>query len=103
MALKVSWQEDGPVIVFLDGAVDRDTVPELRRKVFRDVVKKRPNQVRVDLSAVGRMDTAGLAFLLELRNALKGQGAILRLDGMTDAVRRLVDLARLENLLSDSP
>jgi len=100
--LTVSWEEGGSVRILCDGVLDRDTVPELRRRLFRDVVKKRPTDVRLDVSAVERMDTAGLAFVLELRNALKSQGIGFRLDGITDSVRRLVGLARLENLLFES-
>ncbi len=100
--LTVSWEEGGSVRILCDGVLDRDTVPELRRRLFRDVVKKRPTGVRLDVSAVERLDTAGLAFVLELRNALKSQGIGFRLDGITDSVRRLVGLARLENLLFES-
>lgn len=103
MALEVVWEDDGSVGISLHGILDRDTVPELRRKIFRDVFRKRPNRVRVDVSAVDRMDTAGLALLLEMRNAVKGRGAGFRLSGVTDSVRRLADLARLENLLFDAP
>lgn len=102
MPLTVSWEEGGLVRISCDGVLDRDTVPELRRRLVRDVVKKRPARVRLDVSAVERLDTAGLAFLLELRNALKSQGAGFHLDGVTDSVRRLVSLARLENLLFES-
>lgn len=103
MALKVQWEEDGSVRVSFHGALDRDTVPEVRRKVFRDVLKRRPNGVRVDVSVVDRVDTAGLAFLLEMRNAVKGRGAPFELEGITDSLRRLVSLARLDNLLFENP
>lgn len=103
MALKVQWGDDGWVRVSFQGALDRDAVPELRRKVFRDVLKRRPNGVRVDVSTVERVDTAGLAFLLEMRNAVKGRGAPFHLEGLTDSLRRLVSLARLDNLLFEHP
>lgn len=100
--LTVSWEEGGSVRISCDGVLDRDTVPDLSRRLFRDVLKKRPRHLRLDLSAVERMDTAGLAFVLELRNALKSQGAGFRLEGVTDSIRRLVALARLENLLFEN-
>lgn len=100
MAFSVTWEPDGAVRVFLEGRVDRETVPALRRQFFRGVLRRRPKRLLVNLSSVDRMDTAGLALLVELRNAMARHDGELWLDTVTDPVRRLIGLARLDNLLA---
>lgn len=102
MAFSVTWEQDGAGRIFLKGHVDRDTVPALRRRLFREVLSRRPKRLLLDLSSIDRMDTAGLALLVELRNAMARHDGELRLDGVTDSVRRLMGLARLDNLLAVS-
>ncbi|ROR03102.1 phospholipid transport system transporter-binding protein [Desulfosoma caldarium] len=99
MAFSVTWEQDGSGRIFLQGHLNRDTVPMLRRRLFREVLNRRVARLCVNLSSVDRMDTAGLALLVELRNALARQNGELCLDGVTESVRRLIDLARLNNLL----
>ncbi|MEJ5347142.1 MAG: STAS domain-containing protein [Desulfosoma sp.] len=100
MAFSVTWEQDGTGRIVLDGILDRDTVPEVRRRLFRAVLSKRPRRLFLNLSTVERMDTAGLALLVELRNAATRQGGAFYLEEVPESVQRLIGLARLENLLA---
>lgn len=100
MGISVVWDQDGSVTVSLNDVVDRDTVPQVRRYLFKNVVAKRPRRLVVEMSAVQRMDTAGVALLVELRNAMSRQNAEFCLKDVTEPARRLIGLARVHNLLN---
>lgn len=53
----------------------------------------------LDLSGVRSVDSAGLAFLLELQRRARAAGGSLRLRGAGDRVRRLAVFFELEPLL----
>jgi len=45
---------------------------------------------------VERMDTAGVAVMVEVLQAVSGRGSILCVDGLSEEARRLFRLARLD-------
>jgi len=53
----------------------------------------------LDLSAVSRVDSAGLALLLELDRASRARGAPLKIRGAGEQVRRLAAFFGLEPIL----
>ncbi|HWU69316.1 MAG TPA: STAS domain-containing protein [Stenotrophobium sp.] len=53
----------------------------------------------LDLSAVSRADSAGIALLLELQRRAQAQGRTLRIDGASQQLRGLVRFFGLENIL----
>ncbi len=53
----------------------------------------KPNNLKVDASALGAWDTALIVFLLDLKKRCDGAGISLDLSGLPEGPRRLVDLA----------
>lgn len=95
----MKWvKERGPVVVF-EGRLDKETVPEARRRVLKALKRNPAGSLDVDLSRLERMDTAGVALLVELhRNALR-KGGRVRLRGLNEGARRMIQLARLDQVL----
>ncbi|QCQ21200.1 STAS domain-containing protein [Desulfoglaeba alkanexedens] len=95
----MKWiKERGPVVAF-EGRLDKETVPEARRRVLKALKRNPAGSLDVDLSRLERMDTAGVALLVELhRNALR-KGGKVRLRGLNEGARRMIQLARLDQVL----
>ena len=91
-------EEGGAVIVALEGDVDLQSSPDARKVLLECVARKKP--VLVDLSGVGYIDSSGVASLVEsLQTARKG-GSTLVLVSVSDGVRRVLELARLDKVFT---
>ncbi len=99
MSVSMEWiEEPGPVVAF-EGRLDKETVPEARRRILKALRRNPAGSLDVDLSRLERMDTAGVALLVELhRNALR-KGGRLRLRRLNEGARRMIQLARLDHVL----
>lgn len=57
-------EENGRLTVFLSGDIDHATARPMMLELDREVVKRTPCALRVDMSAVTFMDSSGIAVLL---------------------------------------
>lgn len=96
MEIKQRTTKDA-VIVGLSGEVDMSTSPAARR-VFLDLVEKKPNKIVVDLSQVTYIDSSGLATLVECFQNTRKYGGKLRLFGLNDNIKDVFSLARLDTI-----
>lgn len=96
--MNVRETKSGRAELELEGAVNFETVPALRKKIFRIAKNPRVAEVDVDLSAVGEINTAGIAMLVELMRILSKRGGKLKLVGASERVRRIIHLSRLDRL-----
>ena len=80
------------------GPLDRETVPDIRKRALKLIRKKNTGDVTVDLSGVSAVDTAGLALLVEVFLDLCRRGRVLRLEGANEQVERMIRLADLDRL-----
>lgn len=92
---------DAPVVE-LTGTVDFKSVPELRKRLLKVVKKRGGDVLRLDFRRVTRMDTSGVAMLVELHQLASSRGSRLALIGLNEQVRRMIQLARLDRLLGVS-
>ena len=93
MEVKTSQKEE--VTVFqICGEINITTSPELR-KLFE---KNCPKKIVVDLTAVGYIDSSGLATLVEMLKRCKSQGGSLGLAGMSEKVKSLFEITKLDKL-----
>lgn len=90
--------QDGVLKLQMDGPVDMRTVPQIRKTILNLMLKKRVEEIHVDLSRVTVLDTSGIAMLVEIWRALSRRRAALRLTGLSEKARRLIQLARLEQV-----
>ena len=89
----------------LEGPVDLRTVPAIRRVLLSPAKKREINEICVDFSRVTALDTSGVAMLVEIWRGLAQRNGVLRLSGLTENAKRLIQLARLDQLfeMRDDP
>ncbi len=92
-------EKNGNYEIKVSGQVDLYTSPNLR-KVILEIVDKSKNIIAVQLSNVEYMDSSGVATLVEgLRSATK-QKKTFQLLSPSPAVRKVLNLSRLETVFS---
>jgi anti-sigma B factor antagonist len=91
-------EQSGKLVVGLEGDVDLDHAPAIR-KLLLDAVA-RGKQVIVDLARVNYIDSSGIANLVEAMQAANRQRIKLRLAGVGAQVRRVLTLARLDKVFT---
>ena len=89
-----SVQQDGVTVFQVDGEINITTSPELK-KLFE---KHSATKLVVDLERVSYIDSSGLATLVEMLKKLKSQGGSLGLSGMSDKVKSLFEITKLDKL-----
>jgi anti-sigma B factor antagonist len=89
---------DGILCIELEGPVDLNTVPWIRKRLLGPSRKREVKAIDVDLSRVTRFDTSGVAMLVEISRGVSPRNGVFRLSGLTDKARRLIQLARLDEI-----
>ena len=90
------------VTLSLVGDLDLVGGPRFVRQAA-DVLRRRPKAVFVDMTGVPLMDSAGLAALLNvLRRATQAEASVV-LVGVSETVRRVFDLTRLDREFTFAP
>lgn len=87
---------DGYVLVRLSGEVDLSWSQAVRRAVLEALDRDEP--VGVDLSAVSYIDSSGIAALVEGFQRARTHGTRFALVAVSDAVRAVLELARLDRV-----
>ena len=102
MKHRIEQKPEGIVVSF-EGDVDLQGSP-VARDVLLDAVE-RSGRVVVDLSAVGYIDSSGIAALVEAlqRSRQRQGGASLALAAVSDPVLRVLRLARLDRVFTIHP
>jgi anti-anti-sigma factor len=80
------------------GEIDLSTVDELRTAVLTAV--EGADRLRLDLTAVEFIDSAGLGGLLELRSTLRSRSVTLEIDAGDGPVRQAMEITGLSELLA---
>ncbi|MFE1794012.1 STAS domain-containing protein [Streptomyces sp. NPDC059525] len=96
-SLAVTTVCPGWAVIAVAGELDMDTSPH-----FAQAVEALPAEglMSVDLSAVTFMDSEGLNTLLRIRRRLCGEGVALELCGVSDRVRRVLELTGTMSLFT---
>ncbi|MEM6161678.1 lipid asymmetry maintenance protein MlaB [Erwinia sp. P6884] len=94
MSEQLSWQSEAGRLQ-LAGVLERETLLTLWEKRF-DVMKQIDT---IDVSALSRVDSAGLALLVHLRQIAQQQGKTLRFSGITDKLSSLIALYNLQQII----
>ena len=86
-------------VMKLEGDLNRETVPRLRKRLLREVRRNKGlRRLTVDLSRVGRMDSAGVALLVELWRVLHPRKGGLRVVHVDERARSMIRMARLSEI-----
>ena len=94
-----STQQDGVTVFEVTGEINISTSPELKKLFEKQTSKK----VVVDLQKVSYIDSSGLVTLVEMLKKMKAQGGSLGLSGLSDKVRSLFEITKLDKLFVISP
>ncbi|OOE76317.1 STAS domain-containing protein [Salinivibrio sp. ML290] len=84
----------------LSGRLDRDTVPDFWRQ--RDQWLPTDTALSLDLSALSRVDSAGMAMFLHLDKQLREKGQQVRYQGVPEQLKLLLSLSNVETFLDDA-
>ncbi|MCU5773426.1 lipid asymmetry maintenance protein MlaB [Erwiniaceae bacterium BAC15a-03b] len=94
MTEQLSWRVEASTLS-LQGELDRETLLALWQQ--RDTVMKQIDTI--DVSALDRVDSAGLALLVHLRQMLQQQGKTPLFTGVTDKLLSLINLYNLQQII----
>lgn len=101
--MDVSSRSEGEfTVVGVSGEVDLYSSPRMREALLSSVTKKSPHLI-VDLAGVSYMDSSGIATLVEALQLTRRHSGRLVLAGMSDRVREIFELARLQSVFELSP
>jgi anti-sigma B factor antagonist len=96
MKLEVTSHDQGPTrTIVVKGDVDMDSSPELRDEIKKSL--KGPTTLRLDLKAVGYIDSSGIAVLITgYRLAQKAKVGFRLLDPSAQ-VKAVIELSQLQS------
>jgi anti-sigma B factor antagonist len=86
----------GSIVVALEGDIDLEGSPAARKVLLDAVGRGQP--VYVDLSGVSYIDSSGIASLVEALQRARQGGTAFALASVSDAARRVLELARLDRV-----
>ena len=86
-------------VLRVSGAVDTENSPELR-KALQHLVKKRVRAVVLSLEGADRVDTSGVATLIECAQMMSQYGGKMLVSGLNEQVANAFALVQTERMLS---
>ena len=89
-----SYEQDGVAVFQVNGEINISTSPELRKLFEKEPRKK----IVIDFEKVAYIDSSGLATLVEVLKRTKTQGGSLGLAAMSDKVKSLFEITKLDKL-----
>ncbi len=93
---QTTTNQDGFAVVAVAGDVDFNSLPELRTTLL-ELIEAR-HDVLVDMSAVGYIDSSGIAGLIEAYQSAKSLNTRFGLVGVSGTPLRVLRVARLEKI-----
>jgi anti-anti-sigma factor len=95
---RLDWEHFLP----LEGEIDLHRSPRLERSLA-SMIKKKPDQIVVDLAGVTFIDSSGVAVLIRALQNIQEYGGKLTLRGVNDKVRPIFEIARLDQVFIIDP
>ena len=95
---QVRWSGKA-AIVDVAGEIDLNTSNAFQQDLL-ELLDKSPERVVVNLSGVSYMDSSGVASLVKLLSRVRKTGVALRLAAMTDRVRSVFEITRLDSVFN---
>ncbi len=94
-----SVEQQGVTVFLVEGEININTSPELKKTFEKSQGKK----IVVDLEKVSYIDSSGLATLVEILKKTRTQGGALGLSGMSEKVKSLFEITKLDRLFKIYP
>ena len=86
----------------LAGEIDHHSASPLREEADRELSRKRPKSLIIDLSGVTFLDSAGLGYILGRYGKAQALGAETEVTGASDQIHRILRLAGADKLIKIS-
>ena len=86
----------------IEGELDMNSAPMVRAQLAAAIAQKAP-RLLLDLSALTYIDSSGLALFIESLQRIQDYGGRLVLFGLRDSVRRIFEIARLDQVFQLFP
>ena len=90
-------REDGVTVLTLTGDIDLHRSVEMRERML-EVMSEKPKTTVINLSQVDFMDSSGLATLVEAMQLSRRFGGQLKLVGVQQRVRSILEISRLDSI-----
>jgi anti-sigma B factor antagonist len=98
--MEINIREKGGIrIVDIKGEVDLYNSPAIRTH-FDSLLKGKARAILVNLKEVSYIDSSGLATFIELLQKMSRYGGKLGLMGLSQAIRNVFEVARLDGVFS---
>ena len=94
----LTWQRTSATSVAMLGILNRKTLHELLPVAKR--LQEFSGTLNVELADLEQVDTAGLAFLIEIKQAADKKQLQLNFSGTTSALDKLISLHNAQSLLA---
>lgn len=101
LKISIGENKDGP-LVCLSGRIDIDSSPTLRDQLLALLENRHNRMVSVSLFAVSKIDSSGIATLIEALKIARAGKTELRLQGLHDELLRIFEFTGLVSLFSGS-
>ena len=96
--MQIKIEERGGIkICFAEGDIDINTSPQVK-KAFDKLMQSKSEKVLINLQKVAYIDSSGLATLVEILKNLKNFGGKLKLCNLSNKVKSLFEITKLEKL-----
>ena len=79
------------------GEIDLNCSPRFQQELLA-LLDRRPERIVLDLADVSYMDSSGVASLVKLLSRVRRLGAQLHLVGLSDRVRSVFEITRLDSV-----
>jgi len=96
MQIKIS-ENNGISVCKVDGEIDINTAVEVK-KIFDNLIKEKKEKIVINMEKVDYVDSSGLATLVELLKNFRKYGARLKLVSLSNKVKSLFEITKLEKL-----
>jgi anti-anti-sigma factor len=88
--------------VKLRGRFDIVTAPRIRKELLKIARRKNVRLLEINLADAQCVDGSCVAVLVEVLREVQLREASLRISGMGDGMKKMINLSRLEDLFADS-
>jgi anti-sigma B factor antagonist len=96
MAIKTE-NKSGSVVCYVEGEIDINTAPEIKKN-FEKILSKKEPRIVVNFTKVTYVDSSGLATLVEILKFMRSYGGKLRLSNLSPKIKSLFEITKLDKL-----
>ena len=92
-------ETNGVAVAVIEGEINISSSPQLKKEMEKVTNPK----LVINLGKVGYVDSSGLATLVEILKKARAKGGALYLTGLSDKVRSLFEITKLDRLFGIYP